>query len=1102
MKKLFIGIFLIGALFIAAIIALPRLISSDAYKDKIQTQLSKELGRDIVIKGDVSVSVFPVLKAQTGRITIANAAGFQAEHLAQMDGLDARVKLLPLLSRKIEISKFSLLNPVIELEKKADGTANWTFSASENQITDTSTEKRPFKRDGRYQELDPQIGKFSIENASIRYRDAATRTSHTLSNANLGFTLPSLAAPVTLKGDLIFDGTPIDLNILLKSPRSFLDGQLTPVEIYAKTDFAKIDAKGEFLASPELAFNVKLDGNIDDVARIKALLPNDVPNRDYLDLAKTVKIAGNYSYDGTLFTANNAEFSLLGTDLDAHYTGDITLADTPVLNGTLKSNIRNVPKIAKLLDQNIDGIEQIKTLDLSADMKAQGKGFSASNIKADVTGTGILASFKGQGSFADPLSLNGSFTANIDGLPRLLSALKQDIPQAATIEKLDISGTLSLRDKDIAIDISNLKTTSETLQARYVGKVSKTGDIIAAAGNFEADIASMSRLNQLADLKITQADAIGSIASKGLIHYDGNKTSFTDLKVDILDGALNGNFQGSGAYDKAISLNGAFSVDVPSTQALATAAKIDTPYARSIGKLSSSGTLALNGDRFSLTGLNADLKDGQLNGSFSGEVTKTNDISVTGTLEADIPSLRALAKNTGTELPASTPAGAIYERFKIAGRVSGTPQNIVFKDATLAFDEITGTGQFSVKTLSNTPFVNGRLALNGLDLRPYMASYAAQNPTGDIQPWSQTPLNVSMLKVLDGDFKVSTPNIVTDRLSLEKSDITAKLSGGKLTANFPNISLYGGIGNMRATVNAASSVPEIDMTFDLAQLQSNSFLKAVAGFAQITGTAGTQLKITGRGLSQADIMRSLRGGGDFKVLNGKISGVDVSQFVSGIDQALTSRSLPAGLGPTYQTAFRDLIAAITIENGIAKIQNFNLNGPGVSATGGGQMNLGAQSVDFSLRPRLTGDKAKGLAGFGIPIRLQGTFGSIKAGLDTDMLGQIVAERAQARARQEAAKLITKNVGGSAGQILGSVLGTSQPTTASTPSSALPQGTSTPPASTEEAITGLLGGILGGQDQATPNSQTPTTAGSTKANEPSVEDALIGLFGKKKKKKSN
>jgi len=400
------------------------------------------------------------------------------------------------------------------------------------------------------------------------------------------------------------------------------------------------------------------------------------------------------------------------------------------------------------------------------------------------------------------------------------------------------------------------------------------------------------------------------------------------------------------------------------------------------------------------------------------------------------------------------------------------------------------------------------LNMSGLDLRPYMAAYSAQKPTGQIEPWSEAAIDMSALKAFDGNFSLNTPDIITDRLSLGQSNINANLRGGKLTADMPNLILYGGRGRMNAILDGSRSIPAVSFDIGLNRVKSNDFLGAAAGLTNATGNIGSAFKVTGSGRSQAEIMRSLSGGGDFRILNGQIAGVDLEAMLTGLDQAFSSRSLPAGIGPTFVTKFNDILGLFTIQNGVASIGKFSLSGAGVLAEGAGQVDLGNQQIDFSMRPRLTGKNAGDLAAFGIPIQVKGSFGNVKVGLDSDMLGKIVAERARAKA----ASLIQDQVGGSLGGVLGSVVGGNQPLTGSATSSGglgnilggvvggtQPQTEATNPStSRQDTVSGLLGGILGSNQ--TPTTQQPNTqqVPPPKKEEPKLEDVLGGLFGGKKK----
>ena len=124
MKKFIIGFVILIIILTVGLLALPSLIPSSVYKENIESQLTRELARDVRVQGDVRLSVFPVIKANTGRVEIDNPEGFSQERFVEMDAMSARVKLWPLFSKRVEIASFTLKNPSISLEKREDGQTN------------------------------------------------------------------------------------------------------------------------------------------------------------------------------------------------------------------------------------------------------------------------------------------------------------------------------------------------------------------------------------------------------------------------------------------------------------------------------------------------------------------------------------------------------------------------------------------------------------------------------------------------------------------------------------------------------------------------------------------------------------------------------------------------------------------------------------------------------------------------------------------------------------------------------------------------------------------------------------------------------------------
>lgn len=332
MKKLLIGSASVIVLLGVGLVVLPSLIPSSVYKEKIESQLSRELSRDVRVLDDVKLSVFPLIKANTGRVEIDNPDGFTAPQFASMDAMSARVKLLPLFSKRIEITSFTLVSPSINLEKTASGQVNWAFDDSAEKPVNES-DAGPFKRDGRYSDVDPSIGKFILKNGQIDYVDNVSGARHSLENVNVDFALKSLTHPLKIKGDLVYNGTTAAVGLSMDSLRDFLDGRETDVAADLTTEFATLGVKGGFLASEDIAFNLDVDGDIADMQKLLRLVPSEI---QYADVVQSAKVSGNYNFDGKTLSATGADISAKGQSFDAAFAGNATLAETPVLDGKVR----------------------------------------------------------------------------------------------------------------------------------------------------------------------------------------------------------------------------------------------------------------------------------------------------------------------------------------------------------------------------------------------------------------------------------------------------------------------------------------------------------------------------------------------------------------------------------------------------------------------------------------------------------------------------------------------------------------------------------------------------------------------------------------------
>ena len=112
-------------LFLLAIIIVPLAIDVEKYKPQIEAQVSKATGRSFKLGGKLRPSLFPWVGVSLADLHLGNPPGFEEKDFVFVEEFEVRIKLLPLLSRSVEIKRFVMKGPKIVLERRKDGRGNW-----------------------------------------------------------------------------------------------------------------------------------------------------------------------------------------------------------------------------------------------------------------------------------------------------------------------------------------------------------------------------------------------------------------------------------------------------------------------------------------------------------------------------------------------------------------------------------------------------------------------------------------------------------------------------------------------------------------------------------------------------------------------------------------------------------------------------------------------------------------------------------------------------------------------------------------------------------------------------------------------------------------
>ena len=177
-------------------------------RTKISTIVYEKTGRTLTINGDLSWSFFPWIGFRIQNVALNNPANFNTNQpFANLKEADISVRLLPLLSGKIQIRNISFDNLQVYLNRNAQGQTNWTdwnnHSTPNPAPPSTPTpDPAPPKDDDLL--LNVSIADLTIVNSQLTYDDAQMHQHFSLDNLYLEGTNVGTQQlfPLTLSFDL------------------------------------------------------------------------------------------------------------------------------------------------------------------------------------------------------------------------------------------------------------------------------------------------------------------------------------------------------------------------------------------------------------------------------------------------------------------------------------------------------------------------------------------------------------------------------------------------------------------------------------------------------------------------------------------------------------------------------------------------------------------------------------------------------------------------------------------------------------------------------------------------------------------------------------
>jgi AsmA protein len=249
-KRVGFAVAAVCAAVVAVFACVTLLVPTDRLSDNVRADIKAMTGLDAVMRGDMSVSLFPSSVVTFNDVTLESGGG--GASTLKADRIIARLRFFPLLFGRTEVADITLERPTINLVVGPDGAHDWS-----DLLAALGAGVRPpgtiAAGDGK-----PTFSELLLDDGTIVLHDEARGIDESLTNVNVSLAWPSIAKTFAATGRFNWRGEPVDASVTLSDFAAALDGKRFGMKMRLASAPLKLAFDGYVGALPTL----KIDGNI------------------------------------------------------------------------------------------------------------------------------------------------------------------------------------------------------------------------------------------------------------------------------------------------------------------------------------------------------------------------------------------------------------------------------------------------------------------------------------------------------------------------------------------------------------------------------------------------------------------------------------------------------------------------------------------------------------------------------------------------------------------------------------------------------------------------------------------------------------------------
>jgi hypothetical protein len=305
------------------------------YKPDVIQLVKDKTGRDFSIDGDLELAFSLIPTVAVEGVTLGNAAWAGDTPMIRVSRFEAKIALMPLLKKNIQVNRLILIEPVIHLQTDSQGRGNWNFVTHVNEETPSSTETASTALPSL------NVNEVRIEQAVITYKDGQTGKMTDLKVSSITANSAGFAHPLELVVKASLNDSPVSIDATLGSLEDLTNNRAWPVSMVTAIDKANASVKGQ-IGQPMDARGLDLDFTF-DVEALSHL--NNVAGATLPD-AGPIKVGGHLADTANGYTVSKLIARLQQFEL----TGELSVSlagERPAIKANLNADTLDLSPFQK-----------------------------------------------------------------------------------------------------------------------------------------------------------------------------------------------------------------------------------------------------------------------------------------------------------------------------------------------------------------------------------------------------------------------------------------------------------------------------------------------------------------------------------------------------------------------------------------------------------------------------------------------------------------------------------------------------------------------------------------------------------------------------------